>query len=293
MAKTLTLRCLRTGGGVTLVDGGRPGYQHLGVSPGGAADPHAYRIANMLLQRPATAPCLEITQTAGRWLLWGEGQFVLTGADMNWRLNGRLLEAGHVHYLSEDGLLTGTVARRGLRSYLALNGGWQLPTLLGSQAAGLPGISPIQTGWEVTVVQRQTAPFRSTLESTLLPAADPLPLAVFPGPEWSLLPSDLRYALLHSLFTIQPDSNRQGIRLKTAPFPRVTLPPQISSPVLPGTIQLTPSGPILLGPDAQTIGGYPRALLLADAQAQALVFQASIGSAVRFQLRTAQERHAH
>ncbi|MFT5018055.1 MAG: allophanate hydrolase subunit 2 [Limisphaerales bacterium] len=58
----------------------------------------------------------------------------------------------------------------------------------------------------------------------------------------------------------------------------------MSSPVLPGTVQLTPSGPILLGPDAQTVGGYPRVLLAAKPGKLGLAFQVGLGRPVRFSL---------
>ncbi|MGB3801904.1 MAG: hypothetical protein WA952_18945, partial [Lewinella sp.] len=56
----------------------------------------------------------------------------------------------------------------------------------------------------------------------------------------------------------------------------------LSSAVLPGTVQLTPSGAILLGPDAQTIGGYPRALVVVDDLSPA--FQLRPGQRIRFKV---------
>ncbi|OAV45719.1 hypothetical protein A3850_015000 [Lewinella sp. 4G2] len=57
----------------------------------------------------------------------------------------------------------------------------------------------------------------------------------------------------------------------------------LSSPVLPGTIQLTPTGLIVLGPDAQTVGGYPRILQL-DIQALTNLYQLLPGTPIRFVL---------
>jgi len=61
-------------------------------------------------------------------------------------------------------------------------------------------------------------------------------------------------------------------------------PNMLSSPVLPGTVQLSPAGPILLGPDAQTVGGYPRVLLVPDAEVQSMASQVAIGETVAFRL---------
>jgi allophanate hydrolase subunit 2 len=59
-------------------------------------------------------------------------------------------------------------------------------------------------------------------------------------------------------FTVAADSNRMGLRLESEPLekPEVEL---LSAPVCPGTVQVTNDGQtIVLGVDAQTIGGYPR-----------------------------------
>lgn len=282
MAGTLTISCLKPGGGAYIVDGGRPGHQHVGLAPGGPADGRAMAEANRLLGRHKPATCLELTQHGGQWLLSGSGQFVVAGADMNWRLNGRLLEPYQVQYLEGDGLLTSSVAKRGLRAYLGVNGDWQLPTSLGSAEAGLPAIPAVAPGWRVDVSWKREADFRMDLDVYQhLPEA-PFALPVTPGPEWHLLDQPAKDQLLGAEFMVHPDSNRQGIRLLPDHTITAALAPMISSPVLPGTIQLTPSGPIVLGPDAQTIGGYPRVLLAANQEVLSALFQVGIGELVSF-----------
>ena len=45
----------------TVQDLGRFGFAHLGVSASGAADPFAFRAANLLVGNPENAPALEMT----------------------------------------------------------------------------------------------------------------------------------------------------------------------------------------------------------------------------------------
>lgn len=284
MAKTLTLTCLKSGGGTYIVDAGRNGHRQLGVAGGGPADGRAMRTANRLLGRDKSATCLELTQTGGQWLLSGEGQFVITGADMNWRLNGRLVESYQVQYLEGDGLLTSTPAQRGIRGYLAINGTWKVPQSLGSAEAGLPGTTNVTSGWSVDVVWKKEADFQMDLDVHQHFPPEPLTIAAVKGPEWDHLDASQQSWLLTTPFMVHPDSNRQGIRLMADQVPDLKQPALISSPVLPGTVQLTPTGPILLGPDAQTIGGYPRVLLVADPELLALTFQVGIGGTVGFSL---------
>lgn len=285
MAHALTLTCLHPGGGTFVVDGGRPHRRALGVVRGGPADPRARAAANDLLGQAADHPCLETTLTGGRWLLSGRGQLALTGSDMSWRLNGRVLETYTVVDVAGDGLLVSQPARRGLRSYLAVAGDWQLPRALGSAEAGWPGVPPVAPGWSVTVLAPRPVPYRTDLDvDRHLPPA-PFVLPVGPGPEWSWLTPAQRDALLANVYRVSTASNRQGVRLTAPAAPPPELPSLISSPVLPGTVQLTPAGPVVLGPAAHTIGGYPRVLLVDGADALAACFQVALGGTVRLALR--------
>ncbi|MEM9929713.1 MAG: hypothetical protein AAF840_07840 [Bacteroidota bacterium] len=284
MAGSLTIHCLLAGGGSFLVDRGRPGRQALGIASGGPADRRARDAANRLLDQDKHTTCLELTLTGGKWLLSGEGQFVLTGADMNWRLNGRLLEAYTVQYLDGDGLLTSTAAVKGIRAYLGIQGRWSVPQTLGSAEAGLPGVPNISPGWETTVHWQQEAPYTSDLDTHQHFHTQPVPLTVIPGPEWNWLTENQQADLLSNPFFISAQSSRQGIRLD-GPANNYNLPSLISSPVIPGTVQLTPSGPIILGPDAQTVGGYPRVLLIPEPETLSTAFQTPIGGTVALQIR--------
>lgn len=282
MAGTLTLTCQKPGGGAFIVDGGRPGHRAIGVASGGPADGRAMAAANRLLGRNPHATCLETTLTGGRWLLSGRGQFALTGADMTWRLNGRLLETYSVLFHEGDGLLTGQPAHRGVRSYLAVNGHWQLPRAMGSAETGLPGIPPVGAGWTVAINWSEASGYRTKLNVYRHLPKDPFSLPVVPGPEWDWLSVSQQKALLSTRFTVGNRSNRQGIRLENQDFSTGDLPSLISSPVLPGTVQLTPTGPILLGPDAQTVGGYPRVLLVVKRKKLAAAFQVGLGKTLVF-----------
>lgn len=282
MAYSMIVACVRPEGSVRVVDGGRPGLRHLGIPGGGAADHRAQATANQLLERDDRAPCLEFSGAGGRWLLSGRGQFALTGADMNWRLNGRLVETYHVQYLDGDGLLTATPARKGVRAYLAIAGEWQLPQVLGSCEPGLPGLPPVTEGWSAEVVSHREVPFTMHLDVAMHYPPDQLTLHSLTGPEWDHLCSAQQHWLTTGAFRVGSASNRQGVRLTADEQPQRNLPPLLSSPVLPGTVQLTPDGPIVLGPDAQTIGGYPRVLLVREPDDLAACFQLSGGAAVVF-----------
>lgn len=261
MASELSISCVHPGIGAWLVDGGRPGHRSLGIAGGGAADPTAQRTANRLLGQAPRSCCLEVYLHGGVWLLSGSGQIALGGADMNWRLNGQPVDRYSVLYLEGDYLLAGRAAVAGCRAYLGVRGEWQLPRRLGSVEAGLPGVSTVSAGFCVTVRAATETAFANELVPAYQHGDTPLQLRVQPGPEWSWLSTDDQRQLLRQPLQTGRLGDRQGLRLcSTWAIP--TLPAMISAPVLPGTVQLTPSGLILLGPDAQTTGGYPRVLLV-------------------------------
>ena len=213
----------------------------------------------------------------GVWHLAGVGQIALTGADMNWTLDGVSVERAVVTEVTGNHELRGGFARNGCRSYLAVRGTWDLPRVRGSVEEGLPGTQkPSALGdWEVN----SATPCAPTL-GLIARYADEVALNCVPGPEYELLDRERRNKLVWEPFTLLPASDRQGMRLYTGAVPNWQLPTQLSSAVLPGTVQLTPSGPIVLGPDAQTVGGYPRVLQLVGGLDD--LYQLRPGGTVRF-----------
>jgi len=84
----------------------------------------------------------------------------------------------------------------------------------------------------------------------------------YPGPEFDKLSGD-EASSLTNYFTISSSRNRMGMQLNERIANK--LPSMLSTPVIPGTVQLTPGGKlIVLGRDCQTTGGYPRILWLPD-----------------------------
>ena len=95
------------------------------------------------------------------------------------------------------------------------------------------------------------------LKDTLARAID-----TYPGPEYELL-DDIQKTTLEQYFTLSNQRNRMGMQV-TEQIPN-QLASMLSVPVIPGTVQLTPYGKlIVLGKDCQTTGGYPRVLQLSE-----------------------------
>lgn len=309
----LKLECQRlNSGGCRPVDEGRPGWMDKGLQQGGPADRTTVHLLNRLLGQAAFNPCLEFTLDGGQWLLSGKGQIALGGADMQWQLNGQRLQAYSRLELNGTYELSGTRAASGARSYLAVRGEWfGLPQVWHSCSPGAPGIVPCQVGDAYQVKSQGPAATQQQLNTAAYLPELPLRIPVQAAPEFAELSATDRHSLLTQSWQVSPSSNRQGLRLLPKgehpekrqastirppgwsssgydlPYRQQLFKPlhkkNISSPVLPGTVQLTPTGPILLFRDAQTIGGYPRALI-ATTESLDLIGQLGPGDELYFSL---------
>ena len=144
------LEVLATGAQTTVQDRGRPGLAALGVGRSGAADARSLDLANRLLGNPPEAAALEVTVGGLAVRARGGGGYVaLTGADCPMSIDGRPVPSAAVVWLPDGAELRLGVPTAGLRSYLAVRGGIDVPSVLGSRAtdtlAGL-GPAPLRDG---------------------------------------------------------------------------------------------------------------------------------------------------
>ncbi|QWU99374.1 hydrolase [Francisella salimarina] len=109
-------------------------------------------------------------------------------------------------------------------------------------------------------------------------------IRVIKGPEYDILKD---CAFFENTWAISTNSSQMGL-----PLDGVFLDTQkiemISQPVTDGTIQLAPSGPIVLLRHRQTVGGYPRIANVIEADINKLS-QYAPGSKVRFKLVSLEE----
>lgn len=273
MAQTLTIECLRPGNGAYFVSNRYDARRAEGFPGAGPADTESAALGNWLLVQAPTTPCLELTLTGGRWCLSGTGQFALAGAEMEATLDGRPCPINEVHPVDNESLLLELKAARvGMRTYLTARGDWSATVVQPNQA--------LRPGWTATVRSNRTTSHQSEpIRSDRFQTAS---LLAYPGPEWELLSEGIRRWLLTDDFRLI-EGNRQGLRFQTSRTPALNLPPLLSSPVLPGTVQLTPAGPVILGPAAHTVGGYPRALVLDDIYL-GVAYQRPFGTYLDFRL---------
>jgi antagonist of KipI len=249
----------------TVQDLGRYGYSHLGISPGGAADSLAMRIANLLVGNAENAAALEMT-LAGATLEFDEERIVaLTGGECGCQINGDTAPMWQAMRVPARGILTCGAMKTGARLYLAIQGGLDVQPVVGSASTNMAGHFG---GFEGRGLRKgDLLGVRKSLNSrpsTLKPGAvDDLysrgPLRVTNGAQHDWFGLEAFGKLFSCPYTISEQSNRSGLRLQGE-----SISPQVRSQLLTegvslGAIQVPQDEqPIILFVDQQTTGGYPK-----------------------------------
>jgi antagonist of KipI len=259
----------RAGFLTTVQDLGRSGYRASGVSVGGALDPHALRVANLLVGNNENAAGLELTLGMVRFQFETDRLIAWCGGPFEARIGDEAVGAGRVARVNAGEELQLTSPPEGARAWLAVSGGIDVPAVLGSRSTDLRsrfgGVDGralrdgdrLRLGLEARlprVAQRVATWFAPNEWSSRL-NTHPY-LHIVRGAEWSQFATD---TLTSGAFTVSPESDRMGVRLGGPIVARRTSGDLQSEAVAPGTIQVPPNGqPILLLGDCQTIGGYPK-----------------------------------
>ena len=260
---TTSLTVLETGLLTTVQDAGRPGQASLGVGRSGACDLASYRLANRLVGNAEGAAVLEVTYGGLRLRAEDDVVVVTTGA--------RSVGASHnapATLRSGDVLELGVPAS-GLRTYVAVRGGFAVDPVLGSCATDtLSGLGPdVLAPGDALAVGTSDLPMPGV---DLAPVTDPEPgdltVRVAPGPrrDWF---SDAAWAsLVEQPWTVTSDSNRVGLRLEGDALERTRTDELPSEGLVRGALQVPPSGkPVLFLADHPVTGGYPVIGYVADA----------------------------
>ena len=283
-----SLEVLATGPLALIQDLGRPGLASVGVGRSGAADRASFRLGARLLAQDDIAAAIEVTFGGLEVRAHGTVMLALTGAPAP-ALVGRI----RVAHLSPFVLHSGDVLRlglptAGLRSYLSVRGGIDVPAVLGSRStdvlSGL-GPAPLRAG-DVLAVGPAPAAFPDVDVVPLRPLTnDPIAVRAAWGPraDWLAEP-DL---LGTTTWTVSSRSDRVGIRLEGTALrhhPSRQDQELPSEGVVRGAVQVPPGGePVLFLADHPVTGGYPVAAVVRDADVDRLA-QAVPGQSVRIAL---------
>ncbi len=268
------IQVIKQGIADSLQDLGRRGYQHQGINPGGVMDEVAFRVANMLVGNEATEAVLELHFPAGAFLFQEEVLIALSGADFGATVNHAPIPLHTPVAVGRNSVLEFKRAARGARCYLAVKDGFHIPRWLNSYSTNLKAKAGGYNGR--TLEKQDEIPLFSTgICPSITGSRDSVALAwqadvqalygqegrirLVEGHELGWINEASRQLLQSLPFAISAQSDRMGYRLKGPTLRASRSEQMISTGVTRGTVQLLPSGDlIVLMADHQSTGGYPR-----------------------------------
>jgi len=258
---TACLEVLCTGPLALVEDLGRPGLAHMGVTRSGAADRRSHALANRLVANPGDSATIEVTfgGFAAR-VRGGDVAIAVTGADTDPAVNGVPFGANSIHYAHDGDVISMATPQAGLRTYVAVRGGFDVEPVLGSRSYDVMsaiGPAPLRAG-DVLEVGDHPDEFPELDQAPVAAIkTDVLDLDVVPGPrdDWFVDPD----VLVRTNWLVTNHSDRVGMRLVGMPLEYRWPDRQLASEgATRGAIQVPPNGfPVILGPDHPVTGGYP------------------------------------
>jgi biotin-dependent carboxylase-like uncharacterized protein len=273
------IEVVRSGPLATVQDLGRAGYAHLGVPLSGAADRVSLCLANRLIGNAEDAAGVELTFGGAALRFESAAWIAVTGAP---------LPLSPVTMNAPCHVRAGTVVEfgapsAGVRTYVAVRGGVDVPTVLGSRStdvlSGL-GPPPLSAG-DRLAVGHTTGMITVDVAPGLEPEGEPvLRIAAGPRDDWfeTLAP------LMEAAYEVTTQSNRVGVRLAGPTLKRRRGGELPSEGMVTGSLQVPPNGlPIIFLADHPTTGGYPVAAVLATGDIPRAA-QLRPGQRVRFRL---------
>lgn len=267
----------------TIQDSGRFGYKNIGIPVSGAMDQASAKLANLLLGNDERSAVLEMTLLGPTLEFMNDTYISITGADMNPVLNKQKILLNKTLLINKGDILCLSHSTNGMRSYLGVKGGFNSETKLGSKSfyRGITKREKLIKNDKIKFDQAISLPKTVNKNINDFKINRKGDIKVFKGPEFDLLDTYSKDIIFNTDFTIGIN-NRMGYNL-VEPI-KNSISSIISSPVMPGTVQLTPSGKIIiLCRDCQTTGGYPRILQL-DKNSINCLSQKTIGEIINFKL---------
>jgi len=291
------IRILDAGPQTTVQDLGRTGQMRYGIPPSGPVDRFAFVLANRLVGNADTAAALECTLIGPRFEITDAGAIAITGAEMPVTVNGRSAAGWSTIAVKAGDVVKLGPARTGVRSYVGVAGGLDVPLVLGSRSTYLRGRvggvegRALRKGDELRLFPSGPVKPRH-VEPRAIPdyTGEPTVRAVL-GPQADRFTAEGLEALFGGRYEVLPQSDRMGSRLRGPRIAHARGHDIVSDGIALGSIQVPGDGqPIVLLVDRQSTGGYTKAATICSFDIWR-VGQARPGQSLRFHQIGVDEAH--
>ena len=263
------LQVIAPGAHTTIQDRGRVGFQDVGVPNSGPLDRVSLRLANALVGNHENAPALEmLIQGPTLRVVADAVRVAMVGCSATIEVRSPAparIPAGQSVRLERDAVFRIGALGDSVCAYLAIEGGLDVPRVLGSASTyvrgaigGLDG-RRVQAGDHVPVALDAARMRGERRLAHALDLALDQTIRVVSGPQADYFSQDALRTFLNSEYTVSPRADRMGYRLEGPPLTHVKGYDILSDGIVTGSVQVPGSGlPIVLMVDNQTTGGYPK-----------------------------------
>ena len=282
----------------TVQDRGRYGYQRYGVPVSGAMDQFALRLANLIVGNGQDAAALEATVQGPKIEFHSSTWIAITGADISPEVDDRPVSMWESLEIEEGSVLEFGDLRDGMRAYIAIRGGIDVPMVMGSRSTYLKGcfgglegralkagdiLSTLPADLDTAIPKRlprnYTAPVYGGIHR----------LRVVLGPQDHAFDPNALSKFLSSRYRVHSDSDRMGYMLDGPKIEHLEGADIVSDGNPAGAIQIHGDGiPRILLSDRGTTGGYTKIATVISVDLSGLA-QALPGQSVSFRQVTVEE----
>lgn len=248
----------------TVQDLGRFGVMKDGFTQSGAMDSYSMQIANRLCANEPNAPVIEMTMLGITARFMSERVFAVSGGRFEMTLNNEPIRTNKAYIAGQGDVLAIKGSKSGMRCYLAVNGGFDVPLFMGSASTNLKlGVGGfegrrLKPNDEIKI---KKAPMIDVADREIdeFTYDDVVRVRVVLGPQDDMFTkTDLAF-FTQQRYTVTPNLDRMGIRLNGIALRGKDTLDIISDGIVFGSVQITKSGmPIILMADHQTTGGYAK-----------------------------------
>ncbi|MDR1510603.1 MAG: biotin-dependent carboxyltransferase family protein [Synergistaceae bacterium] len=293
----------RAGMATLVQDLGRWGHQSRGVTVSEPMDRFSFRVGNIMLGNDENDAALEIAFLGPEITFHRESCVVLTGGGLLMKIDGSIAEAWTVHRVTQGSRLAvdgpSGSQNRGVRSYLCMSGGIDVPVVMGSRSTFTKGKiggykgRALKTGDIVPIfppkpLWRKSAGFICPPEIRPVHASDE-PLHTLDGPQIDAFTDAGIKTFYKEIYTVTDKIDRMGYRLDGPEIEHKNGADIVSDGIVHGSVQVPGDGkPIVMMSDRQTTGGYTKIAVVSTWSAAALA-QKMPGEKIRFHRVTKEE----
>lgn len=283
----MSIKIINAGMLSTIQDGGRFGVMKYGFTQNGAMDSKAMATANLLVGNAPDSAVIETT-LLGITAQFNESTVIaVCGGDFSSMLNGTPIKRNKTYSVKAGDTLTMSYAKSGVRGYIAVSGGIDVPEVMGSRSTNLKSEIGGFCGRKLAAGDLINT-FPPVITDTLgreIPEEiyeNSITLRAVPGPQDYMFTDEDMETFFSCEYKITQQADRMGIRLDGEPLKGKNGMDIVSDGIVFGSVQVPKNGmPIILAADRQTTGGYAKIATVISADRH-LIAQARPGNTVRF-----------